>query len=145
MRCDFNFQSEPIQIISATSRAIIERIERFIQGIVNDLKNGQKIQVVVQSRRNWTDCYVDNERYTKKIHSPSIKYRFQQENNFILFSSCATFYNFDFHSIFARFNLLPITDARCRHIKSTFSLSIIFYMLGEIHQMLLTNTKCTLR
>lgn len=44
-----------------------------------------------------------------------------------------------------RFSLLPIPDARCRRIKSTFSLSIIFYMLSEIHEMLLTNTNCTLR
>lgn len=55
------YESEPIQI-SAASRIIIERIERFVHGIINDLKNGQKIQIVVQSRRDWTNCYVENER-----------------------------------------------------------------------------------
>ena len=55
------FHSEPIQI-SARSRAIIERIERFILGVVNDLRNGQRIQIVVQNRSDWTNCYVENER-----------------------------------------------------------------------------------
>lgn len=53
--------SEPIQI-SARSREIIERIERFIADVVNDLRNGQRIQVVVQNRTDWTNCIVDNER-----------------------------------------------------------------------------------
>lgn len=57
----FYFQSEPIQI-SARSRAIIERIEQFVAGVVNDLQNGQRIQITVQNRTDWTNCIVENER-----------------------------------------------------------------------------------
>lgn len=57
----FYFQSEPIQI-SVRSRTIIERIEQFISGIVNDLRNGQRIQIVVQNRTDWTNCLIENER-----------------------------------------------------------------------------------
>lgn len=44
-----------------------------------------------------------------------------------------------------RFHLMPIANARCRHIKATFPISVIFYLLAEIHELLLTNNKCTIR
>lgn len=57
----FYFHSQPIQI-SARSRAIIARIEQFITDVVADLRNGQRIQIVVQNRADWTNCYIENDR-----------------------------------------------------------------------------------
>lgn len=55
------FRSTPIEI-SAESRAIIERIENLIASVIRDLKNGDKIQIVVQNRSDWTNCYIEDER-----------------------------------------------------------------------------------
>lgn len=57
----FYFHSQPIQI-SARSREIIARIEQIITDVVADLRNGQRIQIVVQNRADWTNCYIENDR-----------------------------------------------------------------------------------
>lgn len=58
---DHDLFSSPIQI-SEQSRAIIERIERFISGVLNDMRNGNRIQIIVQNRRSWANCLMENER-----------------------------------------------------------------------------------
>lgn len=58
---DHDLFSSPIQI-SEQSRAIIERIERFISGVLNDMRNGNRIQIIVQNRRSWANCLTENER-----------------------------------------------------------------------------------
>lgn len=52
---------------------------------------------------------------------------------------------YDLLNYLHRFHLMPIANARCRHIKATFPISVIFYLLAEIHELLLTNNKCTIR
>lgn len=59
--CTFLIQSNRIEI-SAESRAIIDRIERFIASVVEDVRNGNRIQIFVQNRQNWDNCLIENER-----------------------------------------------------------------------------------
>ncbi|XP_031617450.1 uncharacterized protein LOC116337203 isoform X2 [Contarinia nasturtii] len=94
-----------LTMADAESSAIIERIENFIAVVMNNISNGCRIQVLVQNRSNWDNCYIENERFV----------------------------------------LLPITNARCRRIRSAFNLSLIFYLLSEIHELLLSNRRCTVR
>lgn len=48
--------------ISAQARAILHRIEVFILRILNDVQNGDRIVIVVQNRRDWSNCFLENER-----------------------------------------------------------------------------------
>lgn len=48
--------------ISAQATAILHRIEIFIFGILNDLQNGNRIVIAVQNRRDWSNCFLENER-----------------------------------------------------------------------------------
>lgn len=45
----------------------------------------------------------------------------------------------------SRFSLRPMSTAKCRTVRSTFSLSVIFFVLSEIYELVQTNRKCTMR
>lgn len=118
--------SNPFRL-SEETKAILEQIENIMLNAITDLANGNKLKITVQNRSTWSNCTFEDEKYLMNLNS--VYYSFFSPSEYFV----------------SRFSLRPISSAKCRNVQSTFSLSLIFFILKEIYGMLRTNQKCTMR
>lgn len=105
---------------------MLRKIEQLVVDTLTMLSEGKRLEFNVRSRRDWSNCAFDDDVYG--VDPLRIRALFN------IFS----FWNFSF-------TLLPAGQAKRHCIRSTYRLALIFYLLGEIYEMIAMKRTCTLR
>lgn len=112
--------------INDEAREILRKIECLIVDVLTKLSDGQRLELIVRSRTDWSNCVFDDDMY-----------------DFCFFFNSTHFFSFTFSAF--SYTLLPLSQAKCRRIRSTYTLALIFYLLAEIYEMISVNRTCTIR